>query len=133
MSESLVAITGSRNSPEEARSPGPYRDPETILDLKSAPNVPLTSLPGRTLRLVSPEWSPGTGSANENKAARCLVLAISQKPGSGAPQHPRSAADQSALKRYRLSITWNRPGPTQKRAAPTPERSRRKSLPSRRR
>lgn len=93
-----LGLTGSRSSPEDACSLGPYGDPRTILDLKSTPSMPLTCLPGHTLRLVSPEWSPGRGSANENKAARCLVLAISQKPGSSAPQHPWRAADQRYLR-----------------------------------
>lgn len=47
---------------------------------------------------MSQEWPPGSRSANDNKVARCLVLAESQKPDSSARQHPLWATDQRYLR-----------------------------------
>ncbi|KAJ8407690.1 hypothetical protein AAFF_G00275470 [Aldrovandia affinis] len=64
--------------------------------------------------LQTREWPLGTGSANENKAARCLVLAISQQPGSGAEaRRSKSSFRWNSLLSYRRqepSITAEKKG-----------------------
>lgn len=48
----------------------------TLIHSKCADNFPCQD----TLCLVSREWPRGSRSANDNKVARCLALAESQKP-----------------------------------------------------